>query len=165
MEHIDPNTGEITEVEDRRLYGPARGRENPSPERLSMPSGFERPLTLQEQVQRLVRSSLSRYAEMQGFESFDEADDFDIEDEIEPHTPYEVFFDPVLGRDVTADQFRRNESQYRRLYAEKGQALTRAELFEALGVQDPVSTGSPEGVSPNNEGTGGDPAAEGGTPA
>lgn len=165
MEHINPDTGEITEVENRRLYGPARGRETPSQERLSLPSGFERPLTLQEQVQRLVRTSLSAYAEAQGMETFEEADDFDIEDDVEPNTPYEVFFDPVLGRDVTPAQFHQNEEHYRRLYAEKGNTLTRAELFESLGIDAAtVPPVSPEGVSPNNEATGGDTAPGGGEP-
>lgn len=79
------------------------GREVANQERVALPAGWDRPLTLDEQLKRLVRIELSRQAESQGFESFEEADDFDISDdegefvspyEIRPMTPYEGQEDP-----------------------------------------------------------------------
>ncbi len=94
------------------------GHEIPDSRPLAVPVGFERPETLAEQVQRLVRGGLSRAAEADGFESFEDAEDFDIDDEPDdPSTIYETHFDPILGREVTADEFRRNEDYYRKEYA------------------------------------------------
>lgn len=95
----------------------ADGHELPDPRPLVMPSGFRRPETLAEQVQRLVRTHISRQAQEQGEESFEEAEDFDIDDDqAEPNTPYEATFDPVLGREVTPLEMQRYEAHYRRRY-------------------------------------------------
>lgn len=82
---------------------------------VSLPTGFRKPETLQEQVARLVRNQVSREAEEAGYESFDEADDFDVEDEFDPSTPFETVFDPVLG-EVTPHDLRTFETQYRQKY-------------------------------------------------
>lgn len=93
------------------------GHEVPDPKPLSIPMGYKRPETLQEQVQRLIRSSMSEYAALQDAETFEEADDFDIEDdELDPSTPYEMEFDPVLGREVSPAEFAANLEYYRGLY-------------------------------------------------
>lgn len=84
---------------------------------MAIPAGFRRPPTLAEQVQRLVRGALSRQAEDAGFENFDEANDFDVPDDpVDPTTPFEEYFDPVLGRSITPDEFKRYESAYREQY-------------------------------------------------
>ncbi len=82
------------------------GRELPDSTPLAMPAGFTPPETLAEQIQRLVRTQVSDKAEELGQESFSEADDFEIEDddEADPTSIFEQHFDPVLGRDVTAQQ-------------------------------------------------------------
>lgn len=97
----------------------AEGREIPDPRPLSLPLGFKRPETLTEQVQRLIRNSMSEYAALNDAETFDESDDFDIDDDpIDPETPYEMEFDPVLGREVSPAEFAANSDYYRRLYQE-----------------------------------------------
>lgn len=108
------------------------GREIPDPTPLSLPSGFKRPETLAEQVQRLVRNQISREAAEAGYETFDEAEDFDLPDDpTDPTTPYEEYFDPVLGRGITADEFRRNFDEYR-------ERFLRAEMaaYEAMERSD-----------------------------
>lgn len=95
------------------------GREVPDPTPLSLPAGFKRPETLAEQVQRLVRGALSRQAAEQGFETWEESEDFDVGDDDDPHTPYEQEFDPVLGREVSPDQIRRDPERFRREFMEK----------------------------------------------
>lgn len=93
------------------------GVENTDPTPLRLPLGFKRPETLAEQVQRLVRTHISRTAEDQGFESFEESEDFDVDDDLgDPTTPYEVVFDPVLRREVSPAEFDRNRDAYREEY-------------------------------------------------
>lgn len=94
---MDPQTGEVLQDE--------HGREIPDPNPVEVPLGMKRPETLAEQVQRLVRTSVSAYAEMHGEETFAEADDLEVDDDFDPSTPYEVDFDPVLGRDITPADF------------------------------------------------------------
>lgn len=69
-----------------------RGRELPDPTPIAIPVGFNRPETLQEQIRRLVRNEFSQVAAATGFETFDEANDFDVPDaDAELHaTEYEM---------------------------------------------------------------------------
>lgn len=114
----------------------AKGREVPDPKPLALPLGFKRPETLQEQVQRLIRTSMSAYAQAHDQESFEDADDFDIEDDpLDPSTPYEMEFDPVLGREVSPAEFAQNVDYYKSLYE-------RASTERAQASLDPPSTGS-----------------------
>lgn len=57
------------------------GREIPDPTPLELSPGQARPETIQEMMQRLIRTHLSQAAQDAGEESFEEANDFDIEDE------------------------------------------------------------------------------------
>lgn len=65
------------------------GQEIPDPRPVEMPIGFQRPPSLQETIQRLVRNELSDVASAGNLESFEEADDFDVEEE-EFTSPYEL---------------------------------------------------------------------------
>lgn len=92
---------------------PSRHYENPDPTPVAIPAGFRRPPTLAEQVARLVRSErFNQQAREAGFETFEEADDFDVGDDIDPATPYEPYFDPALGREVTPADVIRNQAGY-----------------------------------------------------
>lgn len=100
-----------------------KGREIPDPTPVTIPAGFKRPETLAEQVQRLVRTHISREAAERGFETFDEANDFDVDDDpVDPSTPYETFFDPVLGKELTPLEFQQHEQVYRQRYLEAQRA-------------------------------------------
>lgn len=57
------------------------GQELPDSTPLEVPAGFKRPLTLNEQIQAAVRGALSRAAERNDAETFEEANDFDVEDD------------------------------------------------------------------------------------
>jgi len=95
------------------------GHEVPDPTPLQIPAGFKRPETLAEQVQRLVRGAISRQAAEEGMETFEESEDFDIPDDPDdPSTQYEEYFDPTLGRAITAQEFRENFDVYRRRFVE-----------------------------------------------
>lgn len=70
----------------------------------SIPLGHKRPETLAEQVARLVRhSEFSRMVAAQGMETFEEADDFDVDDDYPVSTPWEEH-----GDNATFDAIRSN---------------------------------------------------------
>lgn len=60
---------------------------------VAMPVGFKRPVPLNQRIQEMARAEISRMAAEMGDESFDEADDFNIDD-FDPHSPWEEDFDP-----------------------------------------------------------------------
>lgn len=72
-----------------------KGRELPDPTPIAMPVGYHKPEPLIEQIRRLVKNELSRKAEADGFESFEEADDFDTGEDAELRSPYELDDRPI----------------------------------------------------------------------
>ena len=110
---------------------------------MELPSGFKRPETLAEQVQRLVRTTVSREAHLAGAETFEESEDFDVGDETDPATPYEAHFDPILGKEITADEFRQNQEVYRKRYVDAQSAyyasLDREALMEGNAPPAPLA--------------------------
>lgn len=64
------------------------GREVPDPNPIEMPVGYERPESLEEMIARMV-NVVSRQAADAGYESEDEANDFDINNEEIPNSPYQ----------------------------------------------------------------------------
>lgn len=78
-----------------------KGREILDPQPLAVPAGFKKPAPLADQVRRLVRAQLSDIAASQGYESFEEADDFDVDDEPLLQSDWETVFDPELGKEMT----------------------------------------------------------------
>lgn len=108
---FDPDTGEFVKVQDQR------GHEIPDSRPMEVPSGFKKPELLADTVRRLVRSEqFNQEMERAGYETFDDADDFDVDEELDLSTPYETFFDPVLGKDITPMEFRNREAHYREQY-------------------------------------------------
>lgn len=76
------------------------GREIPDPTVIAPPIGYIQQPTIFERVRDLIRSErLRQEAEAAGAESFEEADDFDVPDEIYPASAYEFEdnFDPPLA--------------------------------------------------------------------
>lgn len=157
--NIDPVTGEFRLNE--------RGEEIPDPTPIEVPAGMKRPETLAEQVQRLVRRQVSDYAALHGHETFEEADDLEMDDDFDPSTPYEVEFDPVLGRDLTAADFkdaqRREWLREQYLLAERNairaeerqeaineayKAARRKEVRQATSPAPPPADASPEPKKP-----------------
>ncbi|UDN67571.1 hypothetical protein [robinz microvirus RP_48] len=95
----------------------AKGHEIPDPQPLEIPARFKRPETLAEQIRRVTKGALSLQAAEQGFETFEEAEDFEIDDDsFDPSSPYEEIFDPTLGRGITLQEFHTHEETYKRRY-------------------------------------------------
>lgn len=86
---ISEITVELLKELTSSLIGIEDGKEYPSPKRRVL-TGISRPATLKEQIQRVLRTELSRQVQNQGFETFDESQDFEIEEENEPLSGYEV---------------------------------------------------------------------------
>lgn len=78
---------------DGKFYG------NPVP--LEPPIGYKKTPSLHEQIRDMVRSEkLRQEVEAAGFETMDEADDFEVGDDYDPTSPYEYNFDPVHRAEV-----------------------------------------------------------------
>lgn len=89
-----------------------RGHEVPDPTPMALPVGVKRPLSLREQIQRFVREELSAVSAQQGHETFEEADDFDIEDEDDGHkfaSKWELSADQESYRPGTAERFNQDD--------------------------------------------------------
>lgn len=103
-----------------------KGREVLSDKPMALPLGFKRPETLDEQIQRMVRTRVSAMAADQGFDTWEDANDFDIDDDTDPlerhftgPTPYETHFDPDLGREFTDAEVARSPRAFVEEYAVK----------------------------------------------
>jgi hypothetical protein len=150
--YVDPATGEVFGGLDEN------GREIPDPRPLRLPAGFKKPETLAEQVQRLVRTHISREAAESGHETFEESEDFDVDDDPDISTPYETFFDPVLGKEISPSEFRQHEQRYRQQYLEAQReyfrSLDQAEVLERGPARNPdkqSASGSPDAPAPKEQ--------------
>lgn len=130
------------------------GREILDPKPVELPAGMKRPESLAEQVQRLVRRQVSEYAAMHGHETFDEADDFDVGEDFDPHTPYEEDFDPVLQRDVTPDDFLNPE---KREWLKEQYLQAERNALRAEARQDAIDEAYRASRKPKKGGDGGSP--------
>lgn len=75
-----------------------RGQEVPDPTIVEPPLGYEAQPDIFEMQRRMIRHELSRIAAEQELETFEEADDFEIEDDpVDFISPWEEFFDPAPG--------------------------------------------------------------------
>lgn len=73
-----------------------KGRELPDPTPMAPPVGFKKQPTMVEMIRNMVRSeALRQAAAAQGQESFEEADDFDVGEDVDPSAPYEEQFEPT----------------------------------------------------------------------
>lgn len=68
-----------------------KGHEILDPTPIALPVGMSKPESLESKMRRFIRTEFSRQAQDQGMESFDEANDFDMDDEADlPLTRYEA---------------------------------------------------------------------------
>lgn len=72
------------------------GQEVPDPTPIEPPLGYVKQPSISDQIRQMVRSEqLRQEARNAGFETLEEADDFDVDDEFhDPTTPYEEHFFP-----------------------------------------------------------------------
>lgn len=93
---VDEEGEIISELDDQ-------GREILDPTPMAPPIGYTRQVPLHLQIREMVRSeALRQAAEAEGMETFEEADDFEVDDDFDPRTPFENEFDPSL-REIRED--------------------------------------------------------------
>lgn len=81
------------------------GSETPDPVPMAPPVGMKRVPTMVDHMRELIRSEMLRKAaDEAGLETFEEADDFDVPDELEPISAYEFeeIFEPVRSAEPPA---------------------------------------------------------------
>lgn len=74
--------------------------ETPDPTPAVLETGLNAPLPIAEQVRRMVQTELSNAAENHGMETWEESDDFDVPDDVDPYSPHELVDDhgaPPIG--------------------------------------------------------------------
>jgi hypothetical protein len=100
-------------------------------------------LSLRERVQRILRTELSRQAESQDFESFDEANDFDIPDafDAEPGpTPYEQVQEEIMEEPSSSDEPEGKPAEPPEGETDQPEGLKLED--EPVNVKDPNNTSS-----------------------
>lgn len=72
------------------------GLEYPDPVPMEPPIGYKKPPDILDMIRSMVRNEqVLRLQEAAGYESFDEADDLEVDDDpLDPLTPYEKVFEP-----------------------------------------------------------------------
>lgn len=122
------------------------GSEILDPRPMALPIGFERPESIQDTIRRLVTDrQIKAELEASGVESFDEADDFEVEDDLPLESPYEENFDPQ--HIVTREQEIRSGTVRPLTPAEIAAATKAIEKLRAKAkVAEPVTKAPPEPV-------------------
>lgn len=88
--------GEIVEVNSKGKRQNVYGQELPDPTPMAPPVGYNRQPSLTEKIRSMIRSEALRQEALRaGAETFDEADDFNVDDdaELDPHSQWENDFD------------------------------------------------------------------------
>lgn len=82
----------------------AFGSEVPDPTPIAPPVGYKQTKPIHEQIRDQVRLALAIHATSQGFETPEEADDFNVDDDYDPRSPFEEQFEPSpRGLDTMAE--------------------------------------------------------------
>lgn len=96
MAYIDPNTGEILNRKGQRLN--EAGQELPDPTPIAPPVGYIKQPSLHQLIREMVvREHQRLQAQGEDYESPEEAEDFDVDDDFDPQSPWEENFDPLEG--------------------------------------------------------------------
>lgn len=68
------------------------GRQVPDPRPVEAPTGLRAPLSLHEEIQRYVRGEMARRAAQEGYETFEEANDFGDPDDFDDDFPEDTLY-------------------------------------------------------------------------
>lgn len=120
--------GEFVPIHD------TEGRELPDPVPLAPPVGWHANPSMFETMRQMIRSEAVRaYAEAQGDETFEDAQDFDVDEEDFPHSPHEGDFDPL--EDLQA----RRQANYRSRFIEEEENASYRDWREKVLAERPES--------------------------
>jgi len=102
MPKISEVEQKLSELYERRAADPAKKREHLDPTPMSPPIGYVRAPSMIDRIRDMVRHEMSTAAQTSGFESFEEAEDFDVDDEYDPASPWEMMFEPDTPAEMRA---------------------------------------------------------------
>lgn len=112
LEKQTPRRKLVLDEKTRRLIA------DPLP--LEPPIGYKRTPPLAEQIRAMVRGeALAHAARNSGKETFEEADDFDVDDDFDPQAPYEEVFEPPATWEDQAQLLGEKMEEGRQRYAAK----------------------------------------------
>lgn len=109
----------------------ADGFEHPDPRPVELPTRLRMPQRQVDRVRSIIRQELSDEARVRGVETFQESDDFEMDD-VEPFSPYEEVFEPnpELTKRRKSDKMgrRRNDAALNKeqVHAERGSESERS---------------------------------------
>lgn len=84
--------------EDGLAFLNLMGQEVPDPTIIDPPLGYIQQPDLMELMRRMIRTEFSNAIDATQFETFEEADDFEVDDDpVDYSSPYEEYFDPPPG--------------------------------------------------------------------
>lgn len=109
------------------------GREVPDPEPIAIPVKIKRLINDTDRMREIIRSEQIRHQlEQEGIspESFEEADDFDVDEEYDPSSPYELVLDGELDGEVST-----REQRGKRTSADSEGGTGERDSSEGEGVQ------------------------------
>lgn len=122
------------------------GQEMPDPTPMALPLGMSHHATLADMIQRMLRHQLmAQAATEEGFDTFEEGEDFDIEDDpLDPHTQYEKNFESsaLMQNDITAMR-----KELLNTAQEATTTTPPGNTFQEEEIDDGERTGSNEGRS------------------
>lgn len=88
---------DLEEAIQAKINDPAKRYEYPDPTPMAPPIGYVKQPSLHDQIRAMIRTEKVRQMVMEaGYETPEEADDFEVGDDYDPSTPYEAYFDPPL---------------------------------------------------------------------
>lgn len=90
-----------------------RGWEKPDPTPLARAIAFHAPPSLQDQIRRMIAHEMSQQAALNGQETFEEADDFDVGDDYDPKSPWELDEDQLQAESHEQERRRENANATR----------------------------------------------------
>lgn len=110
---VDRDTGEVLEVQDskvnihhegrqerprlRAVFLDDLGRELVDPTPVAPPLGYKKQPSIFELQRQQIALHHRLYAEDREFETFEESEDFDVADDVDPTSPWENDFDPPMS--------------------------------------------------------------------
>lgn len=137
----------------------AQGREIPDQTPVEIPPHLARVVTRHEQMKAYIRAELSRLAAEEGEETFEEADDFDVDEDPDPLSAYEIPDAPVEWPGGVKDEDSDPPPSV------VGKNATGALSASPKGIPDPDSPSLDLGRSTNGDGNSPAPSSATGKPS
>lgn len=115
-----------------------KGQEVPDPTPVELPIGYKHPLPLEQRMRQMIKTHLSSVAQQEGFESWEEANDFKMPDESDDGL-YLDEDDSVAANDPFVERAFHEESAALVTKRQKSAAEKKAAAEKAAGAAESAS--------------------------